>query len=120
MPTTYPVVTAGGPQFRRCEMVEKKYPSVLGPRFYDGGQDSFVSTSSPSEIVWELEYDALTSAEAATLDAHNDSCYDTHLSFTFTDPATGTLHAGVKYLEYQRGGRRKPWYMRRVRLIKRP
>jgi len=119
MPSAYPLPPTG-PQYIRCQVIDKKYPAVLGPAYADGGQDSFVSTAAPSRIVWELEYAGLTQAEAALLDAHNDSCLDTHYSFNFTDPETGTTYV-VKYLEFQRGTRAKRWLGKRlIRLIKRP
>jgi hypothetical protein len=119
-PSAYPTPALGGPRYLRCQIISKQYPVILGPKYTDGGQDSFLASTTPSEIVWEIEYDGILASEAVTLDAHNDSAYDTHLQFNFTDPETGTTHA-VKYLEYQRGARtHRDINKRLVKLIKRP
>jgi hypothetical protein len=119
VPTAFPIFSVSGIMHKRCQIVEKKYPVVVGPPFGDGGRDTFCGNTSPSEIIWEIEFDGLTQAEVATFDTHNDSALDTHLSFTFTDPETATAYT-VKYLEYQRGTRQKRWNNRRlIRLIKR-
>lgn len=120
MPSAYPTPSAGGPRYRRCQLLDKKYPTVPGPKYTDGGQDSVAASATPSETVWEIEYDGILASEAVTLDVHNDSALDGHLQFNFTDPETGTTHM-VKYLEYKRGSRtNKEINKRLVRLIKRP
>jgi len=117
-PSAYPTPTLGGPQWSRCQVVDKKYPVTTGPAYYDGGQDTFGLPFAT--IIWEIEYGGLEAADANTLDAHNDSAYDTHLAFNFTDPETGVTYT-VKYLEYQRAPRRFRWQGGRlVKLIHRP
>lgn len=121
MPSQYPTPDIGGPQYSRCQIIDKKYPVTAGPKYTDGGQDTVLGNSTPSEIIWEIEHPGMSQAEIAVLDAHNDSAFDTHLQFTFRDPETETLWGGVKYLEYQRGTRDMRWSDKRVtRLIKRP
>lgn len=120
-PTAFPSVALGGPQWLRCQVVDKKWPTVTGPVYCDGGQDTFLSSPIPSQISWEIEYGGLEEWEISILDGHNDSVYDTHLGFDFTDPETGIAYENVKYLEYQRGQRPQKWNDRRlVKLIKRP
>jgi hypothetical protein len=120
MPSQYPTYDIGGPKQLRCQIIDKTYPVVEGPKFQDGGQDTFLPNQTPT-ITWELAYEGLLQSEVATLDSHNDSAFNAHLSFNFRDPETGTLYAGVKYAQYQRGTRTKTWLNARVvRLIKRP
>ena len=120
-PNQYPTVDLGGPIPTRYQLLNKSWPTVLGPKYAGGGQDSFLASTTPSEITWEFAYEDLDPWESDLLDAHNDSAYDTHLAFSFRDPDTGTLWAGVKCLEYQRGSREKAWLNKRVvRLVWRP
>lgn len=120
-PLPFPVVALGGPRPRRCQIIQKEYPTVLGPLYSDGGQDSFVASSTPSKVVWEIEYEGMPGHEAAMLDEHNDSALDVHLAFDFTDPETGVTWLGVKYLEFQRGARTSRRINKRlVKLIWRP
>lgn len=121
MPTPFPSPRYGGPQWLRCQVADKKWPTVEGPAYVDGGRDTFLSSPLPSQIIWEIAYGGLEGWEVAILDGHNESTYDTHLSFDFTDPETGITYEGVKYLEYQRPTRTQRWSDARVvRLIKRP
>ena len=117
----YPTRSLGGPIPTRQQMTGKSWPVILGPLFTDGGRDSFLASTTPSEIIWEFVYEDLGEWEVNILDTHNDEAYDTHLPFDFVDPDTGILWTGVKYLEYQRGTREKVWLNKRVaRLVKRP
>lgn len=118
MPSAFPVPSAAGPQYTRCQIVDVDFPSIVGPKFYDGGADTFGLPFATT--VWEIEYDGLEQSEVATLDAHYASANGIHLSFDFTDPETGITYS-VKYLEYKRGSRDRRWINKRVaRLIKRP
>lgn len=120
-PSAYPTPSQGGPRFTRCQIVSIKYPTVLGPPYADGGRDSFLASTTPSEVLWEIEHGQLLLFEASILDAHNAEAYDTHYSFNFIDPETGTLWTGVRYQEYQRGSRTNRNINKRLtRLVWRP
>lgn len=120
MPTNYPTLDYGGPQWLRFYATEPEYAVVQGPLYADKGQDTFLSFTNPVRR-WVFDYEGLTEVEAQILDDHFASAYGTHLGFAFTDPRTGTAYTGVKYERYERPAHEKVWLQsRRVQLIKRP
>jgi hypothetical protein len=67
-----------------------------------------------------MEYETLTTAEAAILDAHHASCYGEALGFDFTERESGTTYSDCHYEKYERS-RMKSWVqIRRVTITKRP
>lgn len=116
MPAAYPSLTTTRAESFTEE--EPEYPVTTGPKFADGGADTFLANTTPVRK-FVIIYSGLTLAEATTLDDHIASCYGTHLGFTLTTP-TGEVIANVKYADRERT-HTKVWLQRRtVRLIKRP
>lgn len=72
----------------------------------DGGIDSALQNGGIGIKRWRLVYDALTTAEAATLDSHALSARidregRSAYTFSFTDRG-GTTYTGVRYQGYER------------------
>lgn len=92
---------ANVPPFDTWTRLANEYPMVTGPKFADGGEDTFLSATTPIRK-WRVTYILLTVAEAAILDAWFDANFGFHSAFNFTDRDT-TVYGGVKCVEYERG-----------------
>lgn len=96
---------ASVPPFIKWERLADRYPMVEGPKFADGGMDTFLSSTTPIRR-WRITYEGLTVAQAAILDAWFAANFGFHSAFTFTERDAAT-YGGCKCVEYERGhGRR--------------
>jgi hypothetical protein len=119
-PEAFPTHHLGGPRWRRCYQLEPEFPTVLGPKYVDGGQDTFISFTTPTRR-WVIEYDQLIQPEFELLDGHYSDAQGVHLGFEFTDPDTGITYQNVKYEKFDRPAHNVKTIQARVaRLIKRP
>jgi hypothetical protein len=117
MPTAYPASSLPAPT--RYTVVPPKYAVTESPDFQDGGRDRNVDADTPVRM-FVIEYNTLTVAEAAILDAHYDSAYGTALGFNYTERESGTTYSDVHYEGYERS-RSKSWVqIRKVTLVRRP
>lgn len=89
------------PPFETWTRLTNEYPIVKGPDFADGGQDTFLSNTTPIRR-WRVTYAGLTTAQAQVLDDWYDANFGGHTAFNFTDRDT-TVYGGVKCVEYERG-----------------
>jgi hypothetical protein len=107
---------------------------IVGQTTYDdGGADFKLQAGGSGVRRWRLDYDGLTLAEAAILDAHLAACFYSsdqgsavgfnfraHVPGTVWTDTSGTLYSNVHYEKYETG-HSKVWSQKRsVVLIKRP
>lgn len=119
-PEAYPTISLGGPRWRRLYQLEPEFPVVNGPRYADGGMDTFISFTTPTRR-WVIEYDQLIQPEYEMIDGHYADAQGTHLGFDFTDPHTGILYENVKYEKFNRPPHNvKTIQARTIQLVKRP
>lgn len=70
---------------------------------------------------WRFEYQGLSEADAATLDAHYESAKSSAFGFGFTNPRTAEVLSSVRYDKYTVGDHEKKWAGNRsIVLIKYP
>lgn len=93
----------------------------------DGGVDTALRNGGSGIQRWYMFYDGLTAAQAAILDAHNDTAKmpegdgPSAYSFNFRDPDSGILYTGVRYQTYDRPiHKQKDIQQRLVILVKFP
>lgn len=119
-PQTYGGASPYGPFPVRfhSEVSEKQYKSEVY-EYADGNAD-YLLWADVKTIIFYLEYEILTEADAATLDAHLASARGQHLGFSFYDWRASTMYTDVHYLSYQRPPHKKKWIQSRsIQLIKR-
>src|SRR5262249_46301625 len=109
----------GGPPYLKLLQIAEEYASVTVKTMVDQGA-TYGADSSNKVRKWEIIYDGLTAAQAATLDTHYKSAVGQLLGFDFTDPQTTTLYTDTHYLEYSRDHSKVWSQSRKVTLIKRP
>lgn len=115
-PSAYPSITTTPPL--KYSVPPPDYKSITVAHTYEDQGQSFNSTGDTAPQRWILEYNGLTAAQAATLDAHFASAKFTE-AFSFVDRA-GATQTNVRYLEYE-ADHIKTWVnQRRVVLVKRP
>src|SRR5437899_660842 len=98
-PGTYPTPANGGPKYAVLQDLPITYPGATVKEFKDGGS-SYGLSNANGERKWLFIYDAITPAEAAVLDAHNQAANGIYAGFTFTHPRTLTVYSDVHYEEF--------------------
>lgn len=113
--TAYPTPSNSGPTINKQIDYPVDYKPTLH-RFDDGGADVNVVPCGPKR--WDLEYDGLSTTDAATLDTHYQTAKGKTNTFSFFDARTGTTVSGVRYERYQVGKHLRYWSLtRRVTLV---
>jgi hypothetical protein len=93
--------------------------SVTIKEFKDKGR-SYGQINTANAQRWELIYNGLTAAQAATLDAHYVDAQGQFESFSFRHPRTSVLHTDVHYESFERS-HEKIWSQSvRIVLVKTP
>lgn len=110
-----------GPPCLKIRQLKPERPSVIFKEMVDGG-GTYGANSTTKVLRWELTFGGLTTTQAAQLDDHNDSAYDTLLGFSWRDPRTDTLHTDTHYESYDRdhSGQYGNSQSRSMILVKRP
>jgi hypothetical protein len=127
-----PSVTGSNPAPLFYEALPEEF--VVGKTIYDdGGADFRLQAGGAGVRRWILEYDGLTDAQAAILDAHLATTFFSpdegsavgfnfraHVPGTVWTDTSGTLYANVHYEKYEKG-HKKTWANKRtITLVKRP
>lgn len=112
----FPLPSNGGPQYALFQEIEGEWGEIK-QTFPDGAMTANTIQTAPIRR-FIVEWDGLSQAEAAALDAHYESSKG-GLTFTLVRPDTGEVINGVRYEEYNRSGHQKIWAQpRSARLIK--
>jgi hypothetical protein len=111
----------GGPQYLKFHQYQPSYADVIDEHVYEDGGVSYVLANDTAPIVFLFEYDGLLEAEAATLDNHRSDAFGPAFPFELTNPRTGQVFQGVRYLEWDEDHRLYQTINSRVvRLVWRP
>lgn len=95
-PNSLHVGETTGPPYLKLLDHPPDYPSNTMHEFKDGGA-SYGAANTNAVLRFEFEYDGLTSAQAAVLDAHVASAKGILTGFTFRHPRTDVLYSDVHY-----------------------
>lgn len=115
-PAAFPLPSNGGPRYAHFAEVEGDWGEDQS-QFKDGYVRS-VSLQPSATRFFDISWDGLSAAEAATLDAHWSSSRG-GLAFSLTLPTTGEVVSGVRYASYSRANHRREWAQERsARLVK--
>lgn len=111
----------GGPQYLKFHQYQPSYADVVDEHIYEDEGASYVIANENAPIIFLFEYDGLLEEEAAILDNHRADAYGPAFSFTLTNPRTGQVFQGVRYLDWEEDHRLiETINSRIVRLIWRP
>lgn len=98
--SAFPTPDQGGPVINRQVNVTPDY-KVINYDFDSGARRSNVTPCGPMRF--QLEYQGLTEAEAAIIDAHFDLAKGKTNDFSFYDERTGHVYTGVRYEAFGKG-----------------
>jgi hypothetical protein len=122
-PSAYPSLSTIRPLY--FEELPPEYPVTKSPPFADGGCD-FNLDADQKVRRWRIDYDLLSEADAATLDAHVDSAkYAGDAGSAYGFSFTTRSGEALSNVRYDRGGYQrsdpKTWACtRNVTLVKYP
>jgi hypothetical protein len=110
--------TANAPRPTRFQEVVSIWNEFTA-RFVDGSSESDTRQTAPVRM-FEVEWDGLSAAEAALLDAHYDSTSG-GLTFSITNPHTSEVISGCRYGSYTLSPHTRYWSQnRQATIIKYP
>lgn len=109
-PSSFPLPSNGGPQYAYFDEMEPDWGG-FSSKFSDGSERFNTIQTVPTRR-FVIEWDSLTAAQAASLDAHWESTRG-GLSFTFVHPRTAEVITGVRYSKYSRNPHRVSWIQNR-------
>lgn len=119
-----PSVSGSNPVPLYFELLPEEF--VTGRTIYDdNGADFKLQHGGIGVKRWRLDYDGLTAAQAAILDAHLAAAFyspdeGSAFGFNFRDRDTAVLYSNVHYEKYEKS-HMKTWIQKRsVTLVKRP
>src|SRR5947207_6279108 len=114
----YPTPEFGGSPWLRFRTLDPDWSVVTtAQEMDDGGADYNLEADAPI-LRWEFEY-ALMGEYIDVHDGHRESAKGITGDFSFTDPRTGLVYAGVRYEKYERSHNKNAVQMRSVGLIQR-
>lgn len=110
-----------GPVWLKFHQFQPAYAEVTEKHEYEDGGASFQTANDTGPIRWAIEYDGLSAAEVAVLDAHRNDAMGEVYGFDLTNPRTSVTYTDVHFDEGWSEDHQKTWVnSRAVRLIKRP
>lgn len=118
MAAAYPGFALVGQYHARLLKSAPEY-TVIEKEFKDKGRNYGLLTAN-TVLTWTIDYENLTEAQAAILDAHYADAQGSFEGFNFTDPQTGTNYGDVHYVEYVVDHSKRWIQSRRIRLRKSP
>lgn len=113
--TAYPTPSNSGPTINKMVAFPPEFKVTLH-RFEDGGADANVVPCGPKR--WDLEYEGLSTTDAAILDDHFETAKGRANNFSFFDSRAGRTYSGVRYERFDVGKHQKYWSLtRRITLV---
>lgn len=110
-----------GPLWLKLHQFQPAYAEVSSKHQYEDGGASFQTANDTAPIRWLIQYDGLSLAEVAVIDAHMADAFGEVYGFTFTNPRTTVAYTDVHYDEGFTEDHEKTWVnSRTIHLIKRP
>lgn len=91
----------GGPPYLKFRQYQPSYEDVTDEHVYEDGGASYVLANDVAPIIFLFEYDGLLEEEAAILDNHRADAFGPAFPFVLTNPRTGQVFSGVRYLEWE-------------------
>lgn len=114
--SAYPTPNNSGPAINRLTDLPAEF-KVIRYEFDDGGAEVNVMPCGVQR--WQLDYEGLSSADAATLLTHFNLAKGRVNDFSFTHPREGVIYTGVKYESFVISDHQKHWALpRKIVLVK--